>query len=410
MKVLHMCTGWPLSYQGGITNYVRQLAFTQFENGVDVCVLGAKDTVEYPFRYFSFKSKIIPFSYTPLKDKLSLKWLDDFFKKEKFDLIHIHALEYVDWDLFEVIKDHKYIVSLHDYCFICPRVTMFTYKGEVCCKYDEKKCSLCISYLERIKIIRRCFEKLNNIFGIALKIPHVKQNITKERYKRFITLLNNADYILPVSKKVEEIYKRSGVLAQSKVLHIGNISADSFNEQYTYDSSPHIIKIVFLGRLTKDKGAELFLKIAHKMKSNKNIEFHFMGNAGAYSNKILNAGIINHGKYNQSQLNELLSKYDMGMVLSIWEDNGPQVVMELLNNHVPVIGTKMGGIPDFVDDSNGFVFDPYDEKEQEKLYLFLNELTIQKIKILKNNIKRTITPHQHYMQLMKVYNEVLNTL
>lgn len=97
----------------------------------------------------------------------------------------------------------------------------------------------------------------------------------------------------------------------------------------------------------------------------------------------------------------------MGMVLSIWEDNGPQVVMELMNYHVPVIGTRMGGISDFVTRENGFIFDPYSEKEINELYQFLDNLTPQKIFELKENISRTTTPQEHYEDLLEVYEDVL---
>lgn len=407
MKLLHICTGWPLSYQGGITNYVRQLAQTQFENGIDVSVLGAKDDKIYDFNYVVFSSKIIPFNYDELEDKDSLQWLNNFLFKEQFDIIHIHALEYVDWDLYTVIKKYHYIVSLHDYCFICPRVYMFSNNGTVCKKYDEKKCSNCISYLDRIKILRKGIEKINEHYGLQFKLPHIKQNITRIRYSKFSELLNHADYILPVSRRVEEIYKESGIFAPSKVLHIGNISADTFKSEYIYNEKPHVIKIVFLGRLTVYKGANLFLKIASKMKNCNNVQFHFLGNAGEYESRLKRIGIINHGKYNQAELGNLLQQFDMGMVLSIWEDNGPQVVMELLNNHIPVIGTKMGGISDFVTFDNGYIFDPYSENEIEKLCSFLSNVSPIDISKLKKQIKHTTTSKEHYDELMRIYDKVL---
>ena len=400
MKVLHICTGWPLSLQGGITNYVRYLAETQYKNGIDVYVLGRKDEQNYDFHYIEFDSKIRPFTCSKLEDKKSLKQMEDFFNREKFDIIHIHALEYVDWDIYSIVKNYNYVVSLHDYCFICPRIYMYT-DGKVCGKYDEKKCSNCIGYLERI----RGYKKITNLIGCEL--PHLPQNITKIRYAKFSELLNNASYLLPVSSRVDEIYKASGITNRSKVLHIGNVSADEFTDDYTYDTSDHILKIVFLGRLTEYKGADLFIKIANDLKDVDNVEFHFLGNSAEYAQKLKMCGIIDHGKYNQSDLGNILKEFDMGMVLSIWEDNGPQVVMELLNNHIPVIGTKMGGISDFVNDKNGFIFDPYSSNEINALYKFIKELTPCKVNELKKNIKRTVTPLEHYKELMNVYEMVL---
>lgn len=403
MKILHICTGWPLSFQGGITNYVRQLAETQNDKGHEVHVLGAPDKEKYSFHYEEYTSKIRAFSYCPLVDKKALQRIKKYLERERFEIIHIHALEYVDWDLYEIIKPYHYVVSLHDYCFICPRVYMYK-NGKPCTNYDEKKCSDCISFVERIP----GYKRIRKILCLQEGQPHIPQNITKIRYKKFLELLNNSDYILPVSNRVEEIYKASGITSKSRVLHIGNISADVYNDDYEYKVEDRPVRIVFLGRLTEYKGANLFIKIAKEMKGLSNLEFHFCGYAGEYEAQLNYAGVINHGKYKQSDLGEILKAYDMGMVLSVWEDNGPQVVMELLNNHVPVIGTKMGGIQDFVTMENGYIFNPYNDDEVEGLYNFLRNITTKKVSLLKNNIKRTTTSVEHYNALMDVYNEIVN--
>lgn len=409
MKILHICTGWPLSYKGGITNYVRSIAYAQYKNGHEVSVLGREDKVKYPFTYINYTSnRITPFTYMPLVDKKGLNWINKLLDEENFDIIHIHALEYVDWDIYQILKGRHYVVSLHDYCFICPRIYMFTPKQTVCEKYDEDKCNRCFSYLDRYKVFRGGIRKINKIFHTKLSVPYIPQNIASTRYEKFRELLNGADYILPVSKKVEEIYKASGIAAKSKVLHIGNDSADEFKEDFQYDLNPHTFKIVFLGRLSEYKGVDLFFNIAKHYKASTSVQFYFLGRSGEYADKLKECGIIDRGSYNPQQLSSLLQEYDLGMVLSIWHDNGPQVVMELLNNHVPVIGTKMGGIPDFVNNSNGFIFNPYDSSDISKLYSFIDNLTPEKIFQLKKNIHRTVTPQEHYDELMKVYNDVLS--
>ena len=406
MKILHICTGWPLSYQGGITNYVRNLARTQFDSDNDVWVLGAPDDVEYDFNYVAYSSNIKPFTYCRLVDKQALKRIDEILKREQFDMIHIHALEYIDWDLYSVIKQYHYVVSLHDYCFICPRIYMFR-EGSPCEAYDEKKCSRCFSYLERFKLFRRGIPKLNRILGTSFKVPYVPQKIAKIRYIKSMELLNNADCVLPVSNRVEEIYVKSGLKAKTCVLHIGNESANEFDENYVYDQTPHVIKIVFLGRLSEYKGADLFLQIAQSQKNNKKIEFHFYGYAGPYEEKLKECDVVNHGSYRQNQLKEILSSFDLGMVLSIWEDNGPQVVMELLNNHIPVIGTKMGGISDFVTMKNGYIFNPYSKSDLDNLNDFLQNLTVDKVAEMKEAILPTITPQKHNEELLALYEDIV---
>ena len=48
---------------------------------------------------------------------------------------------------------------------------------------------------------------------------------------------------------------------------------------------------------------------------------------------------------------------DIGLVPSVWWDNGPQTVLEMQANGLPVIGANAGGIPDFVGhETNGLLF------------------------------------------------------
>lgn len=48
---------------------------------------------------------------------------------------------------------------------------------------------------------------------------------------------------------------------------------------------------------------------------------------------------------------------DVGVVPSVWWDNGPQTVLEMQASGLPVLGAKAGGIPDFVHDGvNGLLF------------------------------------------------------
>ena len=407
MKILHICSGWPLSFRGGITNYVRSLAEAQFLSGNSVTILGAPDSLSYKFEYIPYISKIKPFSYGPLIDKESLTTIKELLLCRSFDIIHLHAVEGIDWDLYEVLKPYHYIVSLHDYYFICPRIYMFQ-KGKVCEHYDKVRCSQCISYLDRISIIHGGIERVNRLLPFNISVPHIKQSITSERYEKFSLLLNNADFVLPVSRKVEEIYINSGITAKSRMLHIGNESANTYKEEDKYDISPHTLKLVFLGRLTTYKGADLFFRIAKELRANENVQLYFLGRSGEFQKSFKKLGIIDMGPYNPNDLGSILPDYDMGMVLSIWHDNGPQVVMELLNNHVPVFGTKMGGIPDFVNKQNGYLFNPYSEKDIQDAIVFLKNLNPSTIAEYKKNIRRTTTTYDHYIAIMKVYEDAIS--
>lgn len=407
MKILHISTGFPISFQGGITNYVRSLAESQVKNGENVWVMGGIDKTQHTFKYYEYYSKLIePFSFRYAKDISSLNNISKFLEKEKFDIIHIHMMLDIDLDLFKILKQYKYIISLHDYFYLCPRITMVDTNNLVCNKYEANKCNHCISKFDLCKYTRALNNRLDQYLNFRISI---KQNVTKQRFAKLKALLEGATYLLPVSHRVKEIYTNSDIKNNYEVLHIGNISADKFeNRIYDINSiANRKINIAMLGSLSYLKGGDLLLNIAQKINKDK-YSIHFYGRSSVYKNKLKKYNIIDHGTYSQKNLSKILSNIDLGFVLSIWEDNGPQVVMEFLNNHIPVIGTKMGGIPDFVDNKNGYLFNPYNEKEFELLIDYLNNLTKEDIITMKNNIKPTTTTQEHYIALMNIYNKVLN--
>lgn len=409
MKICHISTGVSLSLQTGITNYVRSLADYQHKSGHEVWVLSGPDDNEYDYKVQQYKSeKIVPMKWRALKDESGLAEIKKFLEREKFDIIHIHMMLDIDWNFHEILKPYKYVVSLHDYFFLCPRMFMIMHNNALCTCYEEKKCSKCISLFNTIRLFNAIEYKISHQTKlINFRWPEVPQSMTKERFKRFQILLENAEMLLPVSSRAQEIYENSGIHGNYKVLHIGNITADIFKEDFEFDWSKEKIDIAMLGALSYLKGGDLLVKLANALNSD-NISIHFYGKSGTYTKKLEVAGIINHGPYKQNELPEILKNTDIGLVLSVCEDNGPQVVMEFLNNHIPVVGTKMGGIPDFVNESNGILFDPYSQKDFELLVKKLSNIDRNDVYHLKSSIKRTKTTKEHSADIDEVYCQILN--
>ena len=280
------------------------------------------------------------------------------------------------------------------------------FKNDKLCGKVGPNCAKCATRIEQTFFT-------NKIFKI-LKIDRTKG---KEKSPEFLKIyednkktLENANLLLPVSKRVQEIYEESGINNNYKVMHIGNITANYFKKYKKQKRDKNDkIKLLMLGNFSKIKGGLEFIKIANALVDSKKFEFYFLGRCTKEEKKSMkDNNIIYKGSYVQTDLPKILKGYDLGCVLSIWEDNGPQVVMELLNNNVPVIGTKMGGIPDFIQDSkNGFLYDPYKEKSFNDLINKLKRISVEEIEEMKSNIKPTITPKEHFDQINQVYNDVI---
>ena len=406
MKILHISTGFNLDFNGGITNYVRCIAKSQSENGREVYVLsdGGKDD---GYQVIPHKTKISAWSFVKPHDRHEYNQVKNLLDSNNFDVIHIHMALNMDQRLFQILKDAniKYIVSLHDYWMICPRIQMVR-AGEPRCEKTSEKCTRCFSCMEKNYFILRAARK---IFGptFAMRFPLKSKTVFTQWRKNCDALLAGASALLPVSNRVKTIYEQSGIQGNYTVLNIGNISANDFDDGYVYTPKKDI-NLIILSSVAELKGGILFCKILEKVRNPK-LKVHFYGRCNKKQAQMLRRhGIIDHGPYKQVELKEILASMDMGVMVPVWEDNAPQVVMEMLNNHLPVFATRMGGITDFVSNDNGFLFDPFSEEGINSAIEFLNNLSQEKIANLKKNIHRLITPQEHYTQLMEVYNKVLN--
>lgn len=389
--------GFPVEYPGGITNYVRSLANAQSLNGDDVVVYCNGESNSEANSYYSIKrynSKIRPFTLNLYASDPSYL---DFYSKlvaEKANVYHIHSLLGIDIRFAELFSESglNYIVSLHDYNLICPRVFMVDKYNEVCRKVDLSKCSSCIGMVEQFDFVMRVMNKLK------ITTPTIACDRIYKRSHFLSMLLRRASFVLPVSSRVGEIFS-DFTKSNQKVITIGNDTAYITPERNKKITSK--INVAFLGSFTRIKGAELFIEICKK-NNNPLLNFCFYGRG---DKKLLEqfkaVGGKDFGPYNATTLQKILNGIDIGAVLSIWEDNGPQVVMELLNNAIPVLGTQRGGIPDFINSENGFLFEP-DDGVYSALN-WLNSLTPDLVQKYHENIQKLKTPEQHYHEINDIY-------
>ena len=81
------------------------------------------------------------------------------------------------------------------------------------------------------------------------------------------------------------------------------------------------------------------------------------------------AGQVGHRSAPQA-----LSEIDVLVVPSIWPENSPLVIREAFLAGVPVVASRIGGIPEIVEDGvNGFLFGPGDVPDLHRLMLRLIE-------------------------------------
>lgn len=415
MKILQISTGFDIGFNGGITNYVRNISDALVDSGHDVSVLYSKDAgleKKYKFKTIAINPKLKPFHLSSVISNSDIEKLEKIVINEKPDIIHVHMMIDLPIRILGMFKKHaKLVISLHDYSHICNKIVLIKPNGLNCIDSNENKdCNCCIQSQETIdnkywKVINREFK---NIFFkgkfFNSKGHHERFLVGKEEFK-------NADAVIAVSRRVREIYEKAGFANKNFVVnHIGNYTAEEqfrelFKERKQINSGEKI-KFGFIGNLGIIKGAHIFLELIKECFH----EFHIYGSIEEVTkSKIANFdNVFYHGKYEHKDLSTILKNIDFGLVLPIWEDNAPQVVFEFLNAGIPILGTRMGGIPDFINEKNGKLIDNSVEGIAEAKRFINSDKVYSLYNSVINRIEGTKKPKQHSTEMIELYEKILD--
>jgi glycosyltransferase involved in cell wall biosynthesis len=403
---------------GGVNGYARAMARSLVERGHEVHAVNAgysydllglprirraipdrgvfcHEIVNSPVLapgYFNFSDPLQEIS-EPRIERLFGRLLD----RLRPDVVHFHNIEGFSGRCIALAKQRgaRIIYSLHNYHPLCNQVNLLYQNRTPCTDFDHgRRCLGCLPSPPprwRHRLRRRMLYYLRGLPGIQRLRPRARQPAPHsppdtlaspigptraahyaERRKRLVDCLNQADRLLAVSSRVREIYVAHGLDPRRVTVNtIGSAIAEHGLELAERPSRPVSapLRLVFLGVAEPHKGLPLLLETLTGMTDTElsRIDLalyargvHALDEQLASLRQRLADLRVSDG-YRYESIPELLADRDLGVVAPIWWDNAPQVVFELLALGVPVLGARIGGIPDFVaDDVNGLLFTPGD--------------------------------------------------
>jgi glycosyltransferase involved in cell wall biosynthesis len=214
------------------------------------------------------------------------------------------------------------------------------------------------------------------LFNTHKQLKLKKQNMYKQ--------LKNLKLITS-SKWLGSLVKKSSLRGFSSKTIYNGVDINKFKPAKTKPKKTIITTVISGGFQSPYKGGGL-IKGLIPLVENLNLELHFVG--GNKKEKFKN--IVYHGKLNQEKLANQYQQSTAILAPSL-ADNCPMVVLEAMSCGVPVITTKVGGIPELiVHKRNGFLSDTTEKSLLSGInwLLKLNNKELNKIKI--NNRKKAI--------------------
>jgi glycosyltransferase involved in cell wall biosynthesis len=177
-------------------------------------------------------------------------------------------------------------------------------------------------------------------------------------------------------------------------------------------NSPRIA--LFFGRLSREKGAHVLIGA---LRHTQNWQAWIVGYGpdDEYLRNLvqeyqLRDRVVFHGAKYGPELQALIAQVDVVVFPSVWYENQSFALMEGLQSPVPVVASRMGGIPDVVTDGRtGYLFAPGDGVDLARVLEQVgNESSIKKSEIVENahNLVGEYTNERYLAEITAVYKKL----
>lgn len=164
-----------------------------------------------------------------------------------------------------------------------------------------------------------------------------------ELYKGLKTYKYIECVICPSEFMERQLLNRSEFQGKTKVLH-NFISVNIKQEQKNQKTGEYVI---YFGRFSEEKGMDTLLKVCSRL---SHIPFIFAGSGPMEQQVNAVANIKNVGFQKGEALYDLIRGAKFSIIPSECYENCPFSVMESLSCGTPVIGSRIGGIPELIDE------------------------------------------------------------
>ena len=311
------------------------------------------------------------------------------------DIAHIHGFGHeLSPSILDAIKQFNIpiVSTLHDYGLLCPN-TSFISKGEVC-----EKCKIHRYYNV---VLHKC---KRNSFSASLLA-----GIEKSYHSATRIIQKNVDVFISPS-----VFLKQKMLEYNnsiETIHIPNF-VDVEQIRPSYSTGDYFL---FFGRLTAIKGLNTLVEA---MKSITFAKLRIAGDGELRESledyikeyRLDNIEILGH--LETTKLVNLIQDSSFVVVPSEWYENYPMAIIEAFSCGKPVIASRIGAIPDIVQDGyNGLLFEPRNVRQLIDKIQFMHDnpqITKEMGMNARKQVEKINNSQTHYLQTMNVYKSLIH--
>lgn len=235
------------------------------------------------------------------------------------------------------------VMTVHNHFHTCPTADHL-FKGRVC--------ERCVGGKEFHCVLQNCRGNILESVGYAVR------SATARKLRLFT---DNVTIVIALNKFAKERLVRAGfaadrVVVQPNMVEIPEATADPSRGEYA----------VFSGRMCPEKGVSTLLEAAGMVPE---VPVRLLGDGPTLQEHrdAASPGAVFMGHLPGDQVAAAYRKARFLVVPSRWFEGCPLVISEAMSHGLPVIASRIGGLPELVDDGvTGLLFEPGNAEELAK--------------------------------------------
>ncbi|UCF05273.1 MAG: glycosyltransferase family 4 protein [bacterium] len=341
-------------YRGGDSTYMLNLTKLLEEQGHEVIPFAMEHPLNLPSpysRYFvseiDFPSLLSEFSPRAVATVLGRSIycrearakMDTLIEEVKPDLAHFHNIHgHLTTSIIQPLtrRDIPIVWTLHDFGLVCPNASFLS---------GEEICERCLPNRFYQAVLQRCKKGSAAASLVAMLSAYYDRLIRlPRRIARFITPSNFLR-----TKMIE------GGFPEDRLVWIPNfVDLEDFRPAGEEDY------FLYIGRLLYEKGLDILIRAVSKLGRGRLLivgEGPREAELKELARQTAAEGIEFLGYRGGDELRRILSGAQFVVLPSRWYENLPFAVMEAFASGKPVVASRVGGIPEMVEDGiNGYLF------------------------------------------------------
>lgn len=363
------------------------------------------------------------------------KIFSHFLEMVKPDIIHIQHLLFLSLGIVREAKKRgiPVVFTSNDYWLFCHKGQLIRSSDILCEKPEPDNCLGCLEAQLALNPMAatsyRFLRKRGPLFFLRLckagylnarkvlpwRLRKAEEELQK-REKNVLGTIDNIDCFIAPSQFMKRKLIAYGVPEEKIVFCQYGIETQRFVAVKKAD--PPTLKFCFIGTLLPAKGIDLLIR-AFKDLGQKNTALYIYGKNVGYAGyegffaKLKNTAAEDKrihfmGEIENNKIASVYAGIDVLIVPSIWYENAPLVIMEALASHIPVLASRIGGIPELIKEgSNGLLFDPRNRDDlRRKLELFFEDPGV--LSRLRQGTKALRGIEENAQDMENIYEELLN--